>query len=186
MLYSFILLTYLRTWLANIRHVRIRIFTYVPSLTYGTYVCTLHGSKNVFFCKDQGFWSKIGKTNWSLPATIPIAKLFLGLLQYQTKIGNKNSLFAIPIPTSISKASFLPYQYHLNMGKFCDSTTSKSISQSVMVLSHSPGMQIYILWGFVLQLLFTAALIFNGAKKSLSLCQTGFFSPKVPTFFLIN
>ena len=45
-IYSFILLTYLRTWLANIRHVRIRIFTYVPSLTYGMYVCTLLSNCN--------------------------------------------------------------------------------------------------------------------------------------------
>ena len=38
-------LTYLRTWLSNIRHVRIRIFTYVPSLTYDTYVSTLLSSR---------------------------------------------------------------------------------------------------------------------------------------------
>ena len=31
---SYYLITYLRTWLANIRHIRIRIFTYVPSLKY--------------------------------------------------------------------------------------------------------------------------------------------------------
>ena len=35
---------YLRTLLANIRHVRIRIFTYVPSLAYGNIRCTLHGN----------------------------------------------------------------------------------------------------------------------------------------------
>jgi len=41
---SFIQLMYLRTWLANIRQVRIRIFMYVPSLKYDHIRCPLHGT----------------------------------------------------------------------------------------------------------------------------------------------
>ena len=39
--HSIIQLTYQRTWLSNIRHVRVRIFTYVPSLMYDHIRCTL-------------------------------------------------------------------------------------------------------------------------------------------------
>ena len=47
-------LSYLRTWLANIRHVRIRNFTYIRSLTYGDIRCTLHGT--LAFYAKLNFW----------------------------------------------------------------------------------------------------------------------------------
>ena len=40
------ILTYLRTWLANVRHVFLLIFTYVPILKYENIRCTLHGTLN--------------------------------------------------------------------------------------------------------------------------------------------
>ena len=46
---------------------------------------------------------------------------------------------AIPISISVMRIKFLQYQYHLNMDKFCNNTTSISIFHSVTVLSHSPA-----------------------------------------------
>ena len=47
---------------------------------------------------------------------------------------------AIPIPISVMRIKFLQYQYHLNMDKFCNNTTSITIFHSVTVLSHSPAL----------------------------------------------
>ena len=78
--HCFIQLTYLRTWLSNIRHVLVPIFTYVPKLMYDHIRCTLHGSADFtlysFVTTTEHFWFWIYNShNLSRPcfiATIPL------------------------------------------------------------------------------------------------------------------
>ena len=108
-------------------------------------------------------------------------RLLYGSCNINTNINKQNTAFAVPISITISKTTFLQYQYHLNMGKFCNNAISIPISPSVTVLSHSPvgcmGLQIFAtqlkipgqLFSLLTLLVILSLLIF--VKKLLTLLQ---------------
>ena len=60
---NLLLITYLRTLLAKVRYVRVPIFTYVPSLTYGDIRSTLHGT---FYKWEIWFFAVPFTAQWSM------------------------------------------------------------------------------------------------------------------------